>query len=157
MFKYIDPKLNANTNRDNLKKILSDTDLPGIEAVFRNLQTWTFVSDPTFLMRKLWHIEDKQQLLDLARKNIAELNAFGLSEEMDKTFELFNMQFRWSLSNDARVGSTSHIELEVDDELTELIEKNNELDTELYSWAKEVFFERYNRLVRSPPRTSNKC
>jgi hypothetical protein len=144
MINFIKKNNRSNASSDGLKEILQDKEIPYIEGAFRNTATWTFVSDSNVSSR--WESDDKA-ILEIAKEHLSSIDFIGLVEEMDATFELLSSYLGEPIENDVRENNSDDINFAVDDELIELINENNRLDICLYSWARQIFHDRYSGLL----------
>lgn len=129
-----------------LEHILRDQEIPILESMFRNTQTWFLAAD--------WDAGNRDRslcdtdVIELAKENIQEsLDCFGLVEEMDLSYRLMNKTFSWNLHNDTHLNVGGRIDQELSPQLINLIEEHNHLDIELYSWAKKLFHDRCEKLL----------
>jgi len=89
-----------------------------------------------------------QLMLESAKENLLNMAVFGLTEEQDKSrlmFEyVFGMKFKTEfISNEKTIASR----LDIVDEDREKVKKLNYLDIELYKFAKELFYKRWEYLT----------
>jgi hypothetical protein len=131
---------------ESLEYLLRDQEFPHLESLFRNTQTWFLATD--------WDAGNRNRslcdadVIELAKKNIQEsLDFFGLVEEMDLSCRLINKTFGWNLLNDMHLNVSERIDQELAPQLINLIEEHNQLDIELYSWAKKLFHDRCEKLL----------
>jgi len=91
-------------------------------------------------------------LLESAKHNLLKISFFGLTEEQKKSrimFEkVFDLKFRKKFQLDLRTIASM---LKPSEEQLEKIKENNKLDIELYNFAKELFYERWNKIVIERP------
>ena len=101
----------------------------------------------------LFKKENKTQLLENSKKVLAEMTYFALTEYEELSQKLFEKTFENSLFIDYNVTlmsgvkyrdelSTKEFVKTIDKKLKEKLIKFNDLDIELYNFAKELFFER---------------
>jgi len=91
-------------------------------------------------------------LLESAKRNLLKISFFGLTEEQEKSrimFEkVFDLKFRKKFQLDLRTRASM---LKPSEEQLEKIKENNKLDIELYKFAKELFYERWNKIEVERP------
>jgi len=91
-------------------------------------------------------------LLESAKRNLLKIAFFGLTEEQEKSrimFEkVFDLKFRKKFQLDLRTRASM---LRPTEEQLEKVKENNKLDIELYKYAKELFYERWNKIVIERP------
>ena len=96
----------------------------------------------------LFQAENKMNLLAIAKKSLEEMAFFGITEYEEKSQKLFEKTFKNSLKIDFKVpnrGSKSAADILIKNmsiELRKKINKLNDLDFELYKFAKSLFFSR---------------
>jgi hypothetical protein len=98
----------------------------------------------------LFQIENKRNLLDSAKKVLEGVAFFGLTEYEELSQKLFEKTFKTSFKIEFNVkthkpGKKSSAEVilkNMSESLKENIIKLNDLDFELYEYAKELFFKR---------------
>ena len=83
-------------------------------------------------------------LLESAKSNLKHMAFFGLTEFQRKTQYLFEKTFNMNfISPFTQYNTTRASSVEINDELQKRIEGLNFLDMELYSYAKDLFLQRY--------------
>ncbi|KAL4624740.1 heparan-sulfate 6-O-sulfotransferase 1-A-like [Arapaima gigas] len=85
-----------------------------------------------------------QMLLESAKKNLRDMAFFGLTEFQRKTQYLFERTFRLRFIRPfVQYNSTRAGGVDVDNDTVLRIEELNELDMQLYDYAKDLFQQRY--------------
>ncbi|KAJ8375909.1 hypothetical protein SKAU_G00064890 [Synaphobranchus kaupii] len=85
-----------------------------------------------------------QTLLESAKKNLRDMAFFGLTEFQRKTQYLFERTFRLRFIRPfMQYNSTRAAGVDVDNDTILRIEELNELDVQLYDYAKDLFQQRY--------------
>ncbi|CAB1327915.1 unnamed protein product, partial [Coregonus sp. 'balchen'] len=85
-----------------------------------------------------------QLLLDSAKKNLRDMAFFGLTEYQRKTQFLFERTFRLRFIRPfMQYNSTRAAGVDLDNTTVQRIEELNELDMELYDYARDLFQQRY--------------
>ncbi|GLD46818.1 heparan-sulfate 6-O-sulfotransferase 1-A, partial [Lates japonicus] len=85
-----------------------------------------------------------QLLLESAKKNLRDMAFFGLTEYQRKTQFLFERTFRLRFIRPfMQYNSTRAAGVDLDNATVQRIEELNELDMELYDYAKDLFQQRY--------------
>ncbi|KPP73456.1 heparan-sulfate 6-O-sulfotransferase 1-like [Scleropages formosus] len=85
-----------------------------------------------------------QMLLESAKKNLRDMAFFGLTEFQRKTQYLFERTFRLRFIRPfVQYNSTRAGGVDVDNDTILRIEELNELDMQLYDYAKDLFQQRY--------------
>uniref|UniRef100_A0A8C5AH43 Heparan-sulfate 6-O-sulfotransferase n=1 Tax=Gadus morhua TaxID=8049 RepID=A0A8C5AH43_GADMO len=85
-----------------------------------------------------------QLLLDSAKKNLRDMAFFGLTEYQRKTQFLFERTFRLRFIHPfMQYNSTRAAGVDLDNTTIQRIEELNELDMELYDYARDLFQQRY--------------
>lgn len=83
-------------------------------------------------------------LLESAKSNLKHMAFFGLTEFQRKTQYLFEKTFNMNfISPFTQYNTTRASSVEIDEEIQKRIEELNFLDMELYSYAKDLFLQRY--------------
>ena len=83
-------------------------------------------------------------LLESAKSNLKHMAFFGLTEFQRKTQYLFEKTFNMNfISPFTQYNTTRASSVEINEELQKRIEGLNFLDMELYSYAKDLFLQRY--------------
>ncbi|XP_062500887.1 heparan-sulfate 6-O-sulfotransferase 1-B-like [Corticium candelabrum] len=91
--------------------------------------------------------ERDEMMLNSAMINLRTLAYFGLNEYQTETKELFEYTFglkfmdQFSMRNESKVNARAEQEVLTDDDIAK-IEETNDLDIQLYSYAKKLFLER---------------
>lgn len=91
-------------------------------------------------------------VLESAKKNLEEHFAvIGLADKFDETLILLKRAFNWKTPFYIKANITKNRPLKEDisQETLEVIKKYNELDTELFNYAKQKFEEQINQLGKS--------
>ncbi len=89
-------------------------------------------------------------LLRIAKKRIIEFEFVGLAERYQDSMFLLYYTFGWKPLHSSwklNVSAKRPHRNDLPQKTIEIIESWNKLDTELYSYAKEIFEERYSRMV----------
>ena len=98
-----------------------------------------------------------EALLERAKANLHRMGAFGLTERFDESLLLFRQVFGWKLMRlfyvRRRVGQLRRTTRQHPDHVLRLIRQYNELDLELYRYAKERFDEQRAALPPNGPPT----
>ncbi|XP_005995567.1 heparan-sulfate 6-O-sulfotransferase 1-A [Latimeria chalumnae] len=101
-----------------------------------------------------------QVLLESAKKNLKDMAFFGLTEFQRKTQFLFERTFNLKFIRPfMQYNSTRAGGVEVDNDTIQQIEELNDLDMQLYDYAKDLFQQRYQyirQLERMEQRIKNK-
>ncbi|KAJ3612979.1 hypothetical protein NHX12_019236, partial [Muraenolepis orangiensis] len=85
-----------------------------------------------------------QLLLDSAKKNLRDMAFFGLTEYQRKTQFLFERTFHLRFIRPfMQYNSTRAAGVDLDNSTIQRIEELNELDMELYDYARDLFQQRY--------------
>ncbi|XP_066879538.1 heparan-sulfate 6-O-sulfotransferase 2 isoform X1 [Kogia breviceps] len=88
--------------------------------------------------------ERNQVLLESAKSNLKHMAFFGLTEFQRKTQYLFEKTFNMNfISPFTQYNTTRASSVEINEEIQKRIEGLNFLDMELYSYAKDLFLQRY--------------
>lgn len=83
-------------------------------------------------------------LLESAKSNLKHMAFFGLTEYQRKTQYLFEKTFNMNfISPFTQYNTTRASSVEINEEIQKRIEGLNFLDMELYSYAKDLFLQRY--------------
>ena len=122
--------------------------------ITENRQTQAFVPDNIRLNVKDWSIYNAENI-ELAKKNLRERFAFvGIQEYFDLSLDLFSMTFALNPINavpyttNLNTKKTREAKYEIEPATLALIKEKNTMDIELYEYAKELFFERINKINR---------
>jgi hypothetical protein len=86
--------------------------------------------------------------LEAAKKNLENnFTAFGITERFDESLILFKRKLGWRLPLYVKhnVNKNRPMKETISPDVIRLIEKNNELDIELYNYAKDYFEEQINQ------------
>lgn len=83
-------------------------------------------------------------LLESAKKNLRDMAFFGLTEFQRKTQYLFERTFRLRFIRPfVQYNSTRAAGVDLDESIVKHIEELNDLDMQLYDYAKDLFLQRY--------------
>ncbi|XP_027029371.1 heparan-sulfate 6-O-sulfotransferase 1-B isoform X1 [Tachysurus fulvidraco] len=92
-------------------------------------------------------LPDKQRarlLLESAKKNLRDMAFYGLTEFQRKTQYLFERTFRLRFIRPfVQYNSTRAAGVDLDENTVQRIEELNDLDMQLYDYAKDLFLQRY--------------
>jgi hypothetical protein len=88
--------------------------------------------------------------LDLAKKRLMEMSFFGLTEHFEESAQLLHYTFVWQDSFQVKyknVTAKRPTRAEITPEIIQRILEYNQLDLELYTFAKKLFHQRYRQMV----------
>jgi hypothetical protein len=91
------------------------------------------------------------EALDIARQRLTEFAAFGLSERLHDSLNVFAYTFGWSpvyATQYLNIGRVENDPQRLTPLEREVIEETNQLDIALYAYARSLFEQRYTELVR---------
>ena len=91
-------------------------------------------------------------LLETAKKNVDAFSFVGITEEFGRSIALLSYRFGWPLPPEIQrlmVGKKTQTRSHVSAQTIEKIIQNNQLDIELYAYAKARFEQQYRQMIRA--------
>ena len=127
--------------------------------VLKNVSLDTFLDEKQWIdsdngqVRRLCGLENEntrvpfgectREMLELAKQNLAtHFPAFGIMEQFDLSLQLIQMTLGWRDVRYTRENNAPGKQAPIAKETKDKIKRINALDIELYTYAKELFFER---------------
>ena len=130
----------------SIEEVLADRLDPFVNSFFRDTQAWALVSDHQHHYRHPDAHPD--EVLAIARRNLAAMDCFGLVERMADSVRLLNARFGWRIPPAAAEGVRENASGPVaaapdrDPAIDQLIRAHNPLDVALHEWAVAEFDRR---------------
>ena len=90
-----------------------------------------------------------EDFLKKAKKRITEFKFVGIVEKMEESLFLLHYTFGWKpIRNNIRENVSPNSENEITGKALEKLEKNTKIDLKLYKYAKNIFEERYTKMIK---------
>ncbi|WMJ73262.1 sulfotransferase family 2 domain-containing protein [Cytophagaceae bacterium ABcell3] len=96
-------------------------------------------------LRHGFWLTNKDQMLDVAKKNLEKYQLLGIQEYYQDSINLFETYFGWSFAPTQREKSTSSKPVSFDKSVVQVLEENHSLDQEIYKMGVEIFNDKLSR------------
>jgi len=142
------------SNTHYLNKAVTENNLTLKEYVANKLSSELNNGQTRLLAGLEWDVpfgECKGELLDKAKENLETyFTSVGLTERFDEFLRLLNHQLGWKIyfKKKQNVGQNRMKKEDIDSDTITVIERYNQLDTELYRHAQILFEKQYSKLSR---------
>jgi hypothetical protein len=110
----------------------------------KELESYRPEEDPNLLPKISY-----ENFLKIAKKRISEFAFVGLVEKMEESLFLLHYTFGWKpMRNKVRKNVSPLLNNEISDEAMKKLNKNTKIDQKLYRYGKNLFEERYSRMIK---------
>lgn len=124
----------------SLEELLMDRNDPITEQFFCNMQTHALHSDFWTPFRRAIQGQAPEQILEQAIENLQRIEVVGIVEHMEESIRRMNAILGWpEMPIPHNNPSQENTKVEISPSLVELIRERNQLDVQLYEFARKRF------------------